>query len=148
MQTSRTGKEKVVGSSHDSIDWQNAKRRWLPPGQDKLRHKTPLRYLLTFSPSLQLQFNTSIPQTTSSRHQFKSSRHPKVSYLSTTAESGMQHADGLPSSKMPSVNEQPTQSIQMTAQTDGVEAQQPVSVLSPRTSSWHLHYPTIPKNIS
>ena len=29
------------GSSHDSIEWQNAKRRWLPPCHDKLRHKTP-----------------------------------------------------------------------------------------------------------
>jgi len=30
--------------------------------------------------------------------------------------------------KMPSVNEQPTQSVEMTAQADGVETQQPVSL--------------------
>jgi hypothetical protein len=37
--------------------------------------------------------------------------------------------DLAPSFKMPSVNEQPSQNVEMTAQTNGVETQQPVSLI-------------------
>lgn len=124
---------------------------WLPKkAVDLLRqlitetYKTPpaQAYLSHLSLSLQQQTNTSILKTTSINLQFTSSRLQSKFYIDCSM---ILHTDLAPSFKMPSVNEQPMQTVEMTANTNGVETQQPVSLVI-LTSSWRLNYPHNPKN--